>query len=641
MLAEIPDHQQPTLGDKLKQTLDGPSAPFLDELRQWAGKFAFPHRLDLSRPEFRESAVQFVRTMAEDGYGGLPYPKSVGGEDDFGKYINLFEVVAQISPDYTVKQGVNFGLFGGAVVFLGTQEQQQAFLPALMKGEILGGFAATEEGGGSNLMEVGTTATYDRISDSFVIHTPNAQARKTYIGNAAQHGHYMAVVAQLDMNDGTPGKGPHIFIVPVRDIATGMTAPGVTITDNGPKTGLNGVDNGTLSFDHVRVSSASLLQHYAQITRDGEYTSDIENPNKRFFTQFGTLVRGRICVSASALSMAKCALSDAVSYAEEREVFGSTLMDTGIQQERLLPMIAESYALHFANRHLARTISQNPRHPDIELYADALKPRTTDAAFRMIDAASLVAGGRGYMSEERYGELRESADVWRRFEGTNDVLRLQTAKILLRAAGIGLSELSRPDQLRFVFEQEAKHQMRKFLPHRPQNNSVPSLMDPEFVTGLLDARESALTYRVIKDLKSLKAEHGMDIPQSVLPQQDMVELADAYTDGLVMTQMIDAVQREADPDVKAVLQDLYELQVCRTLRSHTVFLEEGFVSASQSRTLKDHEQTLYARIRPHVSELVKGFAVLDPAQAIPAPELEHSEDFYPPAAPETPESFIM
>lgn len=641
MLAENHIYQEPTLGDKLKQTLDGTSAPFLDELRQWAGKFAFPHQLDLSCPERRQSALDFVRTMAEDGYGGLPYPKSVGGEDDFSKYINLFEVVAQISPDYTVKQGVNFGLFGGAVVFLGTPEQQQAFLPALMKGEILGGFAATEEGGGSNLMEVGTTATYDRHSDSFVIHTPDETARKTYIGNAAQHGHYMAVVAQLDMGDGTPGKGAHIFIVPIRDIATGMTLPGVTITDNGPKTGLNGVDNGTLSFDHVRVSSASLLQHYAQITLDGEYTSDIENQNKRFFTQFGTLVRGRICVSASALSMAKCALSDAVSYAEQREVFGSTLMDTGIQQERLLPMIAESYALHFANRHLAQTITQDPNHPDIELYADALKPRTTDAAFRMIDAASLVAGGRGYMSEERYGALRESADVWRRFEGTNDVLRLQTAKILLRTAGLGLSELSRQGQLRFVFEQEAKHQVRKLLPHRPQNNSVASLVDPEFVTGLLDARESALTYRVIKDLKSLKAEHGMDIPQSALPQQDMVDLADAYTDGLVMKEMIAAVEREAEPDVKAVLQDLYELHVCRTLRADTAFMEEGFLSASQSRLLKEHETALYARIRPHVSELVKGFAVLDPRQAIPAPELDYSEDFCPSAAPEMSQPFTM
>ena len=83
---------------------------------------------------------------------------------------------------------------------------------------------------------------------------------------------------------------------------TATPLPGVRIEDCGAKLGLNGVDNGRIWFDHVRVPRENLLDHYAQVAPDGTYFSPIENPTKRFFTMIGTLIQGRISVSGASIS---------------------------------------------------------------------------------------------------------------------------------------------------------------------------------------------------------------------------------------------------------------------------------------------------------------------------------------------------
>jgi acyl-CoA oxidase len=108
----------------------------------------------------------------------------------------------------------------------------------------------TETGHGSNVQALGTTATYDEATGEFVVHTPAPQARKDYIGNAARHGRMAAVFAQLVV--GGESHGVHCLLVPIR-AADGTALPGVMLSDCGPKLGLNGVDNGRIVFDRVRV----------------------------------------------------------------------------------------------------------------------------------------------------------------------------------------------------------------------------------------------------------------------------------------------------------------------------------------------------------------------------------------------------
>jgi acyl-CoA oxidase len=108
----------------------------------------------------------------------------------------------------------------------------------------------TETGHGSDVQSVRTTATYDPDERVFVVHTPDEDARKDYIGNAARDGRMAVVFAQLI----TQGRshGVHAFMVPLRD-DEGNVLPGVAIEDCGHKAGLNGVDNGRIAFDRVTI----------------------------------------------------------------------------------------------------------------------------------------------------------------------------------------------------------------------------------------------------------------------------------------------------------------------------------------------------------------------------------------------------
>src|SRR3546814_9701907 len=130
----------------------------------------------------------------------------------------------------------------------------------------------------------------------------------------------MAVVfAQLEI-DGK-SEGVHAFVVPIR--IDGEPAPGVRIEDSGLKMGLNGVDNGRLWFDGVRIPRTSLLNRFADVTPEGVYESPIESPGRRFFTMLGTLVLGRVCIGAAGNSAAKMALTIAIKYADRRRQFES------------------------------------------------------------------------------------------------------------------------------------------------------------------------------------------------------------------------------------------------------------------------------------------------------------------------------
>ena len=97
-----------------------------------------------------------------------------------------------------------------------------------------------------------------------------------------------------------------MVLVPLRD-ESGRDLPGVTTGDHGHKGGLLGIDNGTISFDHVRVPRLMLLDRYGGVDEEGRYHSPIESKNARFFTMLGTLVRGRICVGGGAASAARSA----------------------------------------------------------------------------------------------------------------------------------------------------------------------------------------------------------------------------------------------------------------------------------------------------------------------------------------------
>ncbi|HZP14968.1 MAG TPA: acyl-CoA dehydrogenase family protein, partial [Nocardioides sp.] len=409
VLAVLLDGEYAELRTRVKQLLIE-NASLIDDSLEWP------------KEKYRERVKEMVLEAAKTGLTGSGFPAEYGGLDDFGGNVAAFETMAFGDLSVLVKFGVQFGLFGGAIHQLGTKRHHDLYLADIASAKLLGAFAMTETGHGSNVQALGTTATYDPATQEFVINTPDEASRKEYIGNAACHADAAAVFAQLIV-DGE-SHGVHALFVPLRK--KGRTLPGVRIEDCGPKLGLNGVDNGRIWFDQVRVPRENLLNRYADVSPEGVYSSSIENPDRRFFTMLGTLVQGRVCVGGGGIQASKVALTIATRYADRRRQFGPpgeseiVLLDYGQHQRRLLPRIARTYALHFAQERLARDFKEifsdpqasERRRRALESRAAATKALGTWHATDAIQECREACGGAGYLAINRFAALKADTDVF-------------------------------------------------------------------------------------------------------------------------------------------------------------------------------------------------------------------------------------
>lgn len=298
---------------------------------------------------------------------------------------------------------------------------------------------------GSNVQGLQTVAKFDPVTDEFVIDTPNDGAIKWWIGNAAVHGKFATVFAKLmlpthDMK-GISDMGVHAFIVPIRDMKTHNTLPGVEIQDCGHKVGLNGVDNGALRFRSVRIPRDNLLNRFGNVSRDGKYTSTLPSINKRFAATLGELVGGRVGLAYSSNGVLKIATTIAVRYSLLRQQFGPpnqaeiSILDYQSQQQKLMPMLASTYAFHFATKYLLEKYCEMKKSHDEELVGDVhalsagLKAYVTSYTAKSLSTCREACGGHGYAAVNRFGSLRNDHDIFQTFEGDNTVLLQQVSNI--------------------------------------------------------------------------------------------------------------------------------------------------------------------------------------------------------------------
>lgn len=156
------------------------------------------------------------------------------------------ECAALSDVSMATKMTVQFNLFGGTILKLGTKRHHDLLLSGIDTLQDVGCFGLTELNWGNNAVCMGTTATFDSTRDEFIINTPSPLAQKYWITNGAVHAHWAVVFAQLFV--GSTNHGIHGFLVQLRNHATMLPCPGVIIDDMGIKMGCNGVDNAKLSF---------------------------------------------------------------------------------------------------------------------------------------------------------------------------------------------------------------------------------------------------------------------------------------------------------------------------------------------------------------------------------------------------------
>lgn len=337
--------------------------------------------------------------------------------------------------DYSlaIKAGVHFTLCGGTIAKLGTSTQHDKYFSKLDSLELPGCFGMTELGHGSNVMGIETQARYDPSSQEFVINTPQHEASKFWIGGAGQHGKICTVFAQFTDDTGKK-QGPHVFVVRLRDDA-GRIMRGIRIKDNGPKAGLNGVDNGQIWFNDVRVPREDMLDAFASVAPDGTYSSPIPNVSARFGTMVGGLTTGRMLIGA--IDACKIGVTIATRYAAMRPQFNDMrIIEYLTHQRRLFPALATTYAMHLSTDALKR-IAKDRRPADAKLVhirSSGLKAASTWHRVEILQACRECCGGMGFLAANRIGPLKNDMDVDVTFEGDNTVMMQQVAKGLLEEA---------------------------------------------------------------------------------------------------------------------------------------------------------------------------------------------------------------
>ncbi|MFZ3598999.1 acyl-CoA dehydrogenase [Streptomyces sp. BH104] len=639
----------------LTALLDGEYAEIRDLVRTNLSAHAsvLEEAEELGVDAFRERVRALAVELAATGQTGMGFPKEYGGGGDIGASIAAFETLAYGDLSLLVKVGVQFGLFGGAILHLGTERHHRAHLPDLITGKLMGCFAMTETGHGSNVQALGTVATYDTASQEFVITTHGDAARKDYIGNAARHAELAVVFAQLEV-DGRR-EGVHAFVVPIR--VDGAPAPGVRIEDAGRKMGLNGVDNGRLWFDGVRVPREALLNRFADVTPDGAYESPIENPGRRFFTMLGTLVQGRVSVGGGAINAAKVALAIATKYAVRRRQFEAAaeeggeeqlLLDYGMHQRRLLPLLARTYALHFAQdvvrTQLHEVFSGNrsgdqgddgQARRELESRAAGTKALGTWHATRTIQECREACGGAGYLAVNRFAALKADSDVFTTFEGDNHVLLQLVAKGLLTNYAHEFEDLDQLGMVRFVtgqavetvIEKTSVHKLlervRDLLPGGDEWDQEAGLLDPDYQLAMVRFREEHMLASLARRLKR-GVDEGRD-PGAVFShvQDHVISVARAHVERLVLEAFVDKLRSlpdDEDAGNKAALGLLCDLFALSTIESDRAwFMEHGRLTVQRSKAISREINNLCRKIRPLAVDLVDAWGI--PPEMLRSPDL--------------------
>ncbi len=622
----------------IREVLDGRWSHIRRDARENLADADFLPVYGESMTEARERVTRAAKKLADSGQVGFGFPKEFGGEADSGASVTSIEMLAFADLSLMVKAGVQWGLFGGALELLGTRRHHETYLPAVMSFELPGCFAMTETGHGSDVQQLRTTCTYDPATQTFDLHTPHQAARKDYIGNAAKDGRMAVVFAQL-ISQGT-NHGVHAWLVPIRD-EQGNALPGVTIEDDGPKAGLLGVDNGRLTFDHVSVPRDMLLDRYGQVAEDGTYTSSIENETRRFFTMLGTLVRGRVSVGGSAGSATKLALDIAVRYGDVRRQFAApgeereiVINDYLVHQRKLLPALAKTYALHFAQGELVSTMHdvQTAVHVhgqeideqaqrELESRAAGLKVAQTAHATQTIQMCREACGGAGYLQENRLPHLKADTDVFTTFEGDNTVLLQLVAKGLLTGYRDNFGSLDGWGRVGFVADMvretvlertAARALIARLVDAVPGVDDVP-MLERGWQLKMFEFREKHSLEGATRRLRKNSTTDGMapfDMFNDV--QDHVLKAAQAHIDRVVLESFVAGVDRTEDPATARLLDTVCDLYALSTIEADKAwFMEHGQLTPARAKLLTSTVNQLLRELRPHVITLVDGFAIPD------------------------------
>ncbi|MER6910759.1 acyl-CoA dehydrogenase [Streptomyces sp. NPDC000594] len=560
---------------------DGPA----ESHRKWRKAISaepFRFRAELRTEERWEQSYARLRTLNEE----IESPEELA-RDPRG-LAAMHEWAAVVDGALATVAGIHYNLFLGSLVDDKSMERDLVPFRTLAR---TGTFLCTERGHGNDAAALETTATYDRRTQEFVLHTPHERAQKYMPNTSPAGGPKSAVVAARLLVDGRD-LGVFLFLTPLTD--TGGTLPGVTVEPLPDRVG-SPVDHCVTSFDRVRLPRTALVQGpHGRLLPDGTLHSDLGSQRKRFLQAIGRVTTGKLCMSASTLGGCRAALAIAVRYAYTRRISGPTagsripLAAHRSHHSRLLRSLATAYAMTFLHRSVTHTwIVHEPAERDhAERLVAVAKGWITWHARALTVEARERCGARALFPVNGLAEYPANADGAITAEGDNLAIWCKAGAEMIFG-----------------------HTPAEPTPRRtPAPGGTAALEDPGFLRDLLAVAEGRWHHRARLNLRS--GPSGDALGRWNNASTAALELVGTHATLLAADAFIAALETVAHPGTRAALRRLCALFLLDTIAPRTgELLADGHLTAVQVRAVPDTVERLTAELAPHLAVLAEAFDV--------------------------------
>jgi alkylation response protein AidB-like acyl-CoA dehydrogenase len=422
-------------------------------VRDFVQKSILPRAEELEYEGKTELGAPLLREAAEMGLLMVDVPEAYGGlGSDKATVMLVSETIAE-GGSFAVTHGAQSGIGTLPIVYFGTDEQKQAYLPKLATAELLSAYALTEPGSGSDALAAATKAVLSEDGQHYVLN-----GTKQYITNAG-YADMFVLFAKID------GEKFTAFIVD-------RHAPGVTIGAEEKKMGIKGSSTCAVILEDVKVPVANVL---------GEI-------GKGHVIAFNILNVGRFKLGASAVGGCKIVLRYAVPYTKQRHQFGQPISDFGLIRRKIADVAARTFVTEsmvyrtagLLDRAIGTLDKAAPGYDrasidkveEFSIECSMIKVFATESLALAAEEGVQMLGGYGYCSEYPLERVYRDERINRIFEGTNEINRmiipgmimkkaLKGELPLLQAAGAVAEELTslppfvEPGEPRFL-EEETK-----------------------------------------------------------------------------------------------------------------------------------------------------------------------------------------
>jgi len=414
-----------------------------------------------------------LKKAGEQGLLSIDVPEAYGGAE-LGLLTSAIVASSFNEGSFSTAFGAHTTIGTLPLVFYGTEEQKQKYLPKLASGEWIAAYALTEPGVGSDAMGLSARAELSADGKYYILN-----GTKQWISNAG-FADVMTVFARIG------SERPSAFIVET-------TLPGVTTGQEERKMGIKGSSTRQVYLEDVKVPVENLL---------GEI-------HKGYKIAFNILNIGRLKLGAGAVGGARSALGLAAAYTTERKAFGKFINQFGMIQEKLARIAAATYAAESEVFRTAANIENARRSAgnDTEAAFKAIEEYAIEASIAKVHGSEVLAfavdesvqifGGYGFMQEYPIEKAYRDARIQRIYEGTNEINRLVTSGTLFRRAMSGKLDL----MTKFP---EIEARVKAGQPLDNAGEDIPAELR-EAVNGLERAKDATLYVSIKTAMKYMQA----------------------------------------------------------------------------------------------------------------------------------------